>query len=61
VVGGVDVGRERRKTGALRQGSLDYYATLRSLSVQQRDAQIKGRKGAKADFPDYDAKPAAKK
>jgi len=62
VVGGVDLrSRYLREIDELRKGSLDYYATMRSLSVQQRDAHIKGRKGAKADFPDYDAQPVAKK
>lgn len=62
VVGGVDLrSRYLREITELRKGSLDYYATMRSLSVQQRDAQIKKRKGVKADFPDYDAAPSAKK
>jgi len=62
VVGGIDTrSRYLREIDELHKGSLDYYATLRSLSVQSRAAHIKGRKGDKVDFPDYDPAPAAKK
>lgn len=62
VVGGVDTrSRYLREIDELRKGSLDYYATMRSLSIQQRDAHIRRLKGPKVEYPDYDAPAAAKK
>lgn len=62
-VGGIDArSRYLTEIDELRRSSLDYYATIRSLSAQQRNAQINDRKpAAQPEFPDYDKAPAAKK
>ncbi|WP_052709994.1 MlaA family lipoprotein [Azospirillum thiophilum] len=42
----------------LRRNSLDFYATVRSLHQQQRQAEIANNKGAATpDFPDYSSAP----
>ncbi|PWC34651.1 hypothetical protein TSO352_24600 [Azospirillum sp. TSO35-2] len=58
-VGAVDRRSEVLKSvDDLRRNSLDFYATVRSLHQQQRQAEIENRKGpATPDFPDYTSTP----
>jgi phospholipid-binding lipoprotein MlaA len=61
--GGIDTrSRYIKEIDELRRTSLDYYATMRSLSQQQRNAAIRdNRQPAQPEFPDYDKAPAAGK
>lgn len=59
---GIDLrSRYLKEIDELRRTSLDYYATMRSLSQQQRNAAIRdNRQPNQTDFPDYDKVPATK-
>lgn len=63
VGGGIDTrSRYIQEIDELRRTSLDYYATMRSLSQQQRNAAIHdNRPSDQPVFPDYDKAAAGKK